>query len=52
MFARGMQSQADYIALLKAGVRVSWDGRRVVAPPGVIDKDGFADLTINMKKRS
>lgn len=33
-------------ALSKAGVRVSLDGRRVVAPKGVLDPTGrFADLT-------
>lgn len=32
-------------ALSKAGVRVSWDGRRVVAPRGVLDATGrFANL--------
>ncbi len=29
---------------LQAGVSVSWDGRRVLAPPGVMDTEGFLDL--------
>jgi len=28
----------------QAGVGVSWDGRRVLAPSGVLDAEGFADL--------
>jgi hypothetical protein len=32
------------VALMKAGVGVSWDGRRIVAPPGVISKVGLVDL--------
>ena len=33
-------------ALSEAGVRVSMDGRRVLAPPGVLDATGrYADLT-------
>ena len=45
-----MQGVKHYAALLRAGVRVSLDGRRVYAPPGVIDADGFADLTANARK--
>ena len=40
-----MQGIAEYLTLLKLGVGVSWDGRTVTSPPGVIDSEGFADLT-------
>ena len=46
------QSQEDYLALTRAGVGVSLDGRRVTAPPGVVDADGFANLTSRIKKRA
>ena len=49
------QGVPHYVALTKAGVRVSWDGSKVEAPPGVVDKNGFADLTLwsrNGKKQS
>jgi hypothetical protein len=36
---------------VKLGVRVSWDGRTVTAPPGVLDKNGFVDLTAAIEKR-
>lgn len=39
------EDRSDMVALMKAGVRVSWDGRRVVAPPGVVDEHGYADLS-------
>ncbi|KAK9807513.1 hypothetical protein WJX72_001238 [[Myrmecia] bisecta] len=39
------QSHKDFMALTANKVGVSLDGRRVVAPPGILDKDGFADLT-------
>jgi len=29
---------------VNAGIGVSWDGPRVTAPPGVVDKNGFMDL--------
>ena len=45
-----MQGVRHYAALLRAGVKVSLDGRRVIAPPGVIDAEGFADLTTTAKK--
>lgn len=39
-------------ALWKAGVRVSWDGRRITAPPGVILADGrHADLTARQRAK-
>lgn len=31
-------------ALMQAGVSVSWDGCRVVAPPGFVDEHGMCDL--------
>ena len=34
----------------QAGVSVSWDGRRITAPPGVIDEDGIMDLTPYIRK--
>lgn len=36
---------------MKLGVKVSWDGRKVIAPSGVLDKDGFVDLAAAIKKR-
>jgi hypothetical protein len=39
------QDRSDMVALIKAGVGVSWDGRRVVAPPGVVDPQGLVDLS-------
>ena len=50
VFFADMQGVKHYAALLRAGVRVSLDGQRVYAPPGVIDADGFADLTTNARK--
>lgn len=37
-------SQSHFLALLKAGVGVSWDGRKVTAPEGIIDHSGLIDL--------
>ena len=34
----------------RAGVRVSLDGRHVLAPPGVVDADGCANLVKGVKK--
>ena len=45
-----MQSQEEFSALVKLGVKVSWDGRTVIGPPGVVDDDGFVDLTPAMRK--
>lgn len=47
------QGFEHFQALERAGVNVSWDGRRVTAPPGVVGPDGFADLTLPLagKKR-
>ena len=45
-----LQSQEEFSALVKLGVKVSWDGRRVIAPPGVLDADGFVDLTAALRK--
>ena len=39
------QGIAEYDALCALKVGVSWDGRHVVAPPGVLDQDGIVDLT-------
>lgn len=40
-----LQSVPHYIALTRTGVRVALGGRHVMGPPGIIDADGFADLT-------
>lgn len=32
------------VRFAQARVSVSWDGRRVLAPPGVVDDEGFVDL--------
>jgi hypothetical protein len=39
------EDRSDMVALMRAGVGVSWDGRRVVAPPGVVSKEGYMDLS-------
>jgi len=44
------QDRTHFVALCKRRVGVSWDGRRVVAPRGVLDADGFVDLAPVMKK--
>jgi hypothetical protein len=38
------QDRSHFLAMVNAGIAVSWDGRRVVAPPGVIDANGIANL--------
>jgi 1-acyl-sn-glycerol-3-phosphate acyltransferase len=38
------QGFEEFAALTRLGVHVSWDGRRVVAPPGVLRPDGTLDL--------
>lgn len=49
---RDDQGYEEFAALLKAGVSVSADGRRVVAPEGVVDGEtGLADLTKVREKR-
>ena len=35
---------------MKLGVNVSWDGRKVIAPPGIIDDKGFVNLGAALKK--
>lgn len=44
------QSYNHLHALKKAKIITSWDGSRVIAPPGVVDDNGFADLTPYVKK--
>ena len=39
-------------ALSKLGVRVAWDGKTIEGPPGVIDADGYVDLTPILDKKS
>jgi hypothetical protein len=50
--ASGVQSQEEFRALVNRGVGVSWDGRKVVAPEGVVDSNGFVDLTSSTPKKS
>jgi hypothetical protein len=38
------EDRSHYLALINAHVAVSWDGRRVVAPPGVVDDQGMCNL--------
>lgn len=38
------QGYEEFAALTRLGVHVSWDGRRVVGPPGVVRADGTVDL--------
>lgn len=33
-----------HYAAVQAGVGVSWDGRRITAPKGVVDSEGRIDL--------
>eukprot|EP00803_Ostreobium_quekettii_P008157 evm.model.scf_3012.1 EVM.evm.TU.scf_3012.1 scf_3012:3275-11455(+) len=40
-----------FYALTKLGVGVSRDGTRITAPPGVVDTEGFVDLTPVLKKQ-
>lgn len=40
-----LQGVPHFAALTKAGIRVSWDGRQISGPQGVINEDGFADLS-------
>ena len=46
-----MQSQEEFTALFKRGITVSLDGRRVEAPAGMIDREGFVDLTTELPQR-
>ena len=39
------QGYEEFAALTRAGVHVSWDGRAVVGPPGVVRSDGTVDLS-------
>ncbi|CAL8471402.1 g10944 [Coccomyxa elongata] len=45
------QSQEEFRALVSKGVAVSWDGRKIIAPAGVIDGNGFIDLTVGVLKK-
>ncbi len=47
----GTQSQEEFRALVSRGVAVSWDGRKIIAPAGVIDGNGFMDLTVGVSKK-
>lgn len=38
------EDRSHFLALVNAGVGVSWDGHRIVAPPGVVDEQGMCDL--------
>lgn len=38
------EDRSHFLALVNARIGVSWDGRRVVAPPGVVDEAGTCDL--------
>jgi hypothetical protein len=46
-----LQSQEEFTALMRRGISVSWDGRRVTAPEGVLDEAGFVDLTQQPSKK-
>ena len=41
----GMQGVAEFLALSRRGLCISLDGRKVTAPPGLLDSQGFVDLT-------
>lgn len=38
------QDRSHFLALVNAKISVSWDGRLIVAPPGVVDGQGMCDL--------
>lgn len=38
------EDRSHFLALVNAKVSVSWDGRRIIAPPGLIDEQGICDL--------
>lgn len=38
------QDRSHFLALVNANVSVSWDARRVIAPPGVLDDHGMMDI--------
>eukprot|EP00878_Enallax_costatus_P021022 GHUV01022239.1.p1 GENE.GHUV01022239.1~~GHUV01022239.1.p1 ORF type:complete len:120 (+),score=27.24 GHUV01022239.1:1167-1526(+) len=38
------QDRSHFLALCNAKVSVSWDGRRVISPPGLIDEHGMMDI--------
>jgi lysophosphatidylcholine acyltransferase/lyso-PAF acetyltransferase len=44
------QGYEEFAALLRAGVGVGADCATVTAPPGVVDGDGFADLTVRRRR--
>ena len=45
-----MQGIAEFLALTKMGVGVSLDGRRITAPPGLVDAEGYTDLDLSGSK--
>lgn len=44
------QERTHFVSLCKRRVGVSWDGRRITAPPGIVDDEGYVDLTPVIKK--
>lgn len=42
----------DFVMLSKLKVKVSLDGRRVMAPPGVVNSDGFIDVEKHWQKKA
>jgi hypothetical protein len=38
------QDRSHFLALVNAGVSVSWDGTQLLAPPGLLDERGCMDL--------
>ena len=47
-----LQGYEEFAALTRLGVRVTRDGTRVVAPPGVLRADGTVDLTKAARKKA
>lgn len=45
------QDRSHWLALCAARISVSWDGRRVLAPPGVLDEQDVADLSPYMQQQ-
>lgn len=40
----GVQSHTEYKSLERSGVHMSWDGRRMLAPEGLLTDGRYVDL--------
>ena len=48
----GMQSHTEYKSLERSGVHLSWDGRRMLAPKGLLQDGRYIDLEPFARKHS